>query len=171
MKNKNTVLVFITLFLLAVLSRWVSHLWNFTLVGGAFLFAAAYFSDKKVSVVLMLLTMLISDYIIGFHSQMISVYLGYLVMLGFGFMLNPQSNRLKIIGYSFGGTLAFYIITNFGVWMEGQLYSKTLAGLVDCYIMALPFYRNQMISDILSATLFFEAAKQVALYQTERAKI
>jgi hypothetical protein len=170
MKNKNTILVFATLFLLAVLSRWVSHLWNFTLVGGAFIFAASYFSDKKISVVLMLVTMLISDYIIGFHSQMISVYLGYLVMLGFGFMLSPQSNRLRIFGYSFVGTLAFYLITNFSVWLEGQLYPKTLAGLIDCYVMALPFYRNQLLSDVLSAVLFFEAAKQVSLFQLERAK-
>lgn len=171
MKNKNTIIVFVTLFLLAVLSRWVSHLWNFTLVGGAFIFAASYFSDKKISVVLMLVTMLVSDYIIGFHSQMISVYLGYLAMLGFGFMLNTQSNRLKILGYSFVGTLAFYLITNFGVWLEGALYPKTLAGLIDCYVMAIPFYRNQLISDILSAALFFEVAKQVAQYQSERAKV
>jgi hypothetical protein len=171
MKYKNTIIVFVTLFLLAVLSRWVSHLWNFTLVGGAFVFAAAYFTDKKISIMLMLVTMLVSDFIIGFHSQMISVYLGYLVMLGFGFMLNLQSNRLKILGYSFAGTLAFYLITNFGVWLEGALYPKTLAGLIDCYIMALPFYRNQLFSDVLSAALFFEAAKQVQLFQQERAKI
>jgi hypothetical protein len=171
MKNTNTIIVFITLFLLAVLSRWVSHLWNFTLVGGAFIFAAAYFTDKKISVVLMLLTMLVSDYIIGFHSQMISVYLGFLVMLGFGFMLSPQANRLKILSYSFVGTLGFYLITNFSVWMEGQLYPRTFAGLIDCYVMALPFYRNQLISDVLSAVLFFEVAKQVAQYQSERAKI
>lgn len=171
MKNKNTIIVFVTLFLLAVLSRWVSHLWNFTLVGGAFIFAASYFTDKKISVVLMLVTMLISDYIIGFHSQMISVYLGYLVMLGFGFMLVPGANRLKILGYSFAGTLAFYLITNLGVWMEGALYPRTLAGLMDCFVMAIPFYRNQLISDVLSAALFFEVAKQVAHYQSERAKI
>ena len=171
MKNKNTIIVFVTLFLLAVLSRWVSHLWNFTLVGSAFIFAAAYFTDKKISVVLMLLTMLISDYIIGFHSQMISVYLGYLVLLSFGFLLNTQSNRLKILGYSFAGTFAFYLISNFGVWTEGQLYPKTLAGLIDCYIMALPFYRNQLLSDVMGSMLFFEVAKQVTQYQSERAKI
>ena len=171
MKNKNTILVFVTLFLLAVLSRWVSHLWNFTLVGGAFIFAAAYFTDKKVSVMLMLITMLVSDYIIGFHSQMISVYSGYLVMLGLGFMLSLQSSRLKILGYSFAGTLAFYLITNFGVWFEGQLYPKTLAGLIECYIMGLPFYRNQLMSDVLSSVLFFEVSKQVIQYRAEQAKI
>ena len=171
MKNKNTIIVFVTLFLLAVLSRWVSHLWNFTLVGGAFVFAAAYFSDRKISTMLMLVTMLVSDYIIGFHSQMVSVYLGYLVMLGFGSMLSLQSNRFKILGYTLAGTLAFYLVTNFGVWLEGALYPKTLAGLVDCYVMAIPFYRNQLMSDVLSSVLFFEVAKQVAQYQSERAKI
>ena len=53
MKNRNTLYVFITLFVLAVFSRWMGHAWNFTLVGGAFLFAGAYFQDKKVAVALM----------------------------------------------------------------------------------------------------------------------
>jgi hypothetical protein len=161
MKNKNTILVFVTLLLLAVMSRMWSHMWNFTLVGGVFLFAGAYFKDRKIAVALMLSVMLISDYFIGFHSQMPAVYLGYLVVVGIGFLLNTDSIRSKVLGYSFVGTLSFYVITNFAVWFEGQLYPMSLAGLIDCYVMALPFYRNQLLSDLMSSLLIFEVARHV----------
>ena len=59
---------------MAVLSRFANHYWNFTLLGGAFLLAGAYFQDKKVAIVLMFSTLLVSDAIIGFHAQMPSVY-------------------------------------------------------------------------------------------------
>ena len=109
----------------------------------------------------MLSSMLASDFFIGFHNQMLAVYLGYLVIIGLGAFLTPTSNRMKVLGYSFLGTLCFFVITNFSVWCEGQLYPTTLNGLVDCFVMGLPFYRNQLISDVGSALVIFEVAKRV----------
>lgn len=168
MKNKNTIIVFATLFTLIILSRWVSHLWNFTLVGGALLFAGSYFKDKKIAVALMLSSMLVSDYVIGFHDQMISVYFSYLIMIALGYFLTSAPSRFKIFGFSIAGSLAFYLITNFAVWNQGVLYPKTFAGLIDCYIMAVPFYRNQILGDIFSAFAFFEVAKLVLSTSTSK---
>ena len=170
MKNKNSILIFGTLFLLAVLSRWVGHMWNFTLVGGAFLFAGAYFQDKKVAVTLMLSAMLFSDFLIGFHTQMLSVYFAYFLVVGLGFLLTATSSRLKITGYSLLGSFAFYLITNFGVWYGGTLYPMNFSGLVDCYVMGIPFYRTQLLSDVLSSLAIFEVAKAVGVYATAKAK-
>lgn len=167
---KNSILVFVTLFVLAILSRWSAHFWNFTLVGGVFLFAGAYFKDKKISFMLMLATMLVSDYIIGFHNQMLSVYLSYAVVVAIGFFLQEKSSRLQILTFSFLGTFLFYILTNFAVWYQGQMYPMTLAGLIDCYIMGLPFYRNQLISDVLSSLALFEVAKVAHVWVTEKVK-
>lgn len=161
MKKKNIIIVFITLLVLAVLSRWVSHLWNFTLVGGAFLFAGAYFQDKKIAVLLMLTTMLISDFIIGFHDQMLVVYFAYLIVVGLGFFLTPLASRVKVLGFSVLGSLSFYFLTNFAVWYQGVLYPMTFSGLIECYGMGIPFYRNQIISDVFSALAFFEIARLV----------
>lgn len=161
MKNKNIILVFITLLLLTVLSRWVSHLWNFTLLGGAFLFAGAFFKDRKISVLLMLSAMLISDFIIGFHDQMLIVYFAYLIVVALGFLLTPNSSRLKVLGFSVLGSFSFYVLTNFAVWYQGILYPVTFSGLIECYTMALPFYRNQLIGDLASSIAIFEVAKLV----------
>lgn len=159
MKNKNTILVFISLFVLVLLSRWVSHLWNFTLVGAAFLFAGAYFQDKKTALLLMFSSMLLSDFVIGFHNQMLSVYLAYALVVGLGFVLNTKSSRYKVLGFSFLGSFLFFIITNFAVWYEGALYPMSFNGLRDCYIMGIPFYKNQMLSDVVFSLAFFEVAR------------
>src|SRR4051812_41485805 len=137
MKNQTTAFVFVTLFLLAVISRLVPHNWNSTLVGAVFIFAGAYFKDRKLAATLMLSSLLVSDFFIGFHSQMLAVYAGCLAMLAVGVFLNTDSSRTKILGYSVGASLLFYIISNFGVWYEGKLYSHTWSGFVDCYVMAI----------------------------------
>lgn len=171
MKNKNTIAVFITLLLLTVLSRWVSHMWNFTLLGGAFLFAGAYFQDKKIALALMLSSMLISDFVIGFHDQMLVVYFSYFITVALGFLLTANSSRLKILGFSVLGSFSFYVITNFAVWYQGALYPMTLSGLIDCYVMGLPFYRNQLIGDVASTFAFFEIAKLVPGLVSEKTAV
>lgn len=161
MKNKNAILVFLTLLLLTISSRWMAHLWNFTVLGGAFLFAGAYFKDKKVAVLLMLSSMLISDFVIGFHDQMIVVYLAYLIVVALGFLLTPLSSRLKILGFAVAGSFSFYVITNFAVWYQGVLYPMSFSGLIECYVMGIPFYKNQIMGDLLSTFAFFEAARLI----------
>lgn len=170
MKNKNTILVFLSLFLLIILSRWVSHLWNFTLVGGALVFAGSYFKDKKVSVLLMFLSLLVSDYIIGFHPQMLSVYLSFLIMTALGFWLQNNPSRTKIFGFSVAGSVLFYLITNFAVWFNGDLYPRTFEGLVECYTLAIPFFRNQFFADVIFTLGFFEAAKLIKVFVEKEIK-
>lgn len=161
MKHKNSILLFAILLVLAVLSRLISHYWNFTVLGGAFLLAGAYFQDKKVAITLMLSVLLISDAVIGFHANMPSVYLAYLVMVGLGALLKVNSSRAKVFGTSLLATTLFFLITNFAVWYEGILYPTTVDGLLQCYKLGLPFYRNQLLGDVLSALVFFEVARHV----------
>ncbi len=172
MKNstKNSIMVFVALLLLTVLSRFTSHMWNFTVCGGVFLFAGAYFKDKKVSFALMLLAMLISDSIIGFHNQMPLVYLSYAIVVALGLFVKQSAPRLQVLGLSFLGTFLFFLITNFGVWFGGTMYPQTVAGLVDCYMMGLPFYRNQLTSDLFTSLALFEVAKSVGIWAEQKAK-
>lgn len=165
MKNKNSIIVFAVLFLLAILSRFVSHHWNFTVLGGAFLLAGAYFADKKISVLLMLSVLLVSDAVIGFHAQMPAVYFSYLLVVALGFLLKITSARYKVFGTAVLGSALFYLITNFSVWSSGVLYPMTFEGLIQCYVMGIPFYQNQLLGDILSSLVFFEVARRVLVPQ------
>ncbi|MBY0554785.1 hypothetical protein K2P97_09665 [bacterium] len=165
MKNKNTILVFLALFTLVLLSRLTAHTWGFTLVGGAFLFAGAYFQDKKIAMALMLSSMLVTDAIIGFHSELIVVYFCYALFVGLGYLLTVNSDRFKIIAGSLVASVLFYLITNFAVWYGSGIYPATAAGLIESYVMAIPFFRNQLISDILFSFAFFEVAKALVKHR------
>jgi len=160
MKN-SSLLVFTGLFLAAVLSRLVPHNWNLTLMGAVFIFAGSFFKDRKIAVALMLSSLLVSDFFIGFHNQMISVYAGFLAMIVAGTFLTTSSGRIRIFGTAFIASLLFFIVSNFGVWYEGQLYPLTFSGLIDCYVMGIPFFGKQMIGDVGFTIGIFELAKRL----------
>ena len=45
---------------------------------------------------------------------------------------------------------SFFLVSNYAVWaMPGSWYPHTLAGLGACFLAALPFYRNDLISTSL----------------------
>lgn len=154
--NKNNLILFFTLLVLAVASRWFSHLWNFTLIGGIAYFAGSYFKNKAYSVSLVFSALLMSDWFIGFHNQMLVVYGAFLAYVFLGTLVNLKSAKLKIYGFSISASLLFYVITNFSVWYEGILYPQTINGLFDCYAAAIPFYRNQFLGDLLATVMLFE---------------
>jgi hypothetical protein len=163
-KNLQSVFIFISLITLAVLSRTMSHSWNFTVLGGVALFAGAYFQNKTTSFVLIFLSLVISDAVIGFHNQMASVYLSYFLIVGLGTFLKTGSSRLNILGTSLLGSSLFFLITNFSVWFEGSLYPQNFHGLIQSYIMGEPFFRYQFFSDLLATVILFETAKAVTKY-------
>ena len=74
--------------------------------------------------------------------------------------------------FIFLSSLVFFIISNFGVWALGSLgahgipYEKSLNGLIECYILAIPFFSNTFLS-----TLVFSYSALVAnkLYYKELA--
>lgn len=64
--------------------------------------------------------------------------------------------RDRKMGAKIGAALAtpflFFLISNFFVWLFGlnltnEHYQKTLAGLTECYVAALPFLRGTVIGD------------------------
>ncbi len=55
----------------------------------------------------------------------------------------------KMTGMGLGASVWFFIWTNLGVWMLFSMYPKTLEGLIKCYIMAIPFFRNQIIGNLI----------------------
>ena len=51
----------------------------------------------------------------------------------------------------------FFLITNFSTWFFGAMYPHTLAGLVTCYIAALPFFGYTSIGNPFYSAFFFGA--------------
>ena len=140
--------------LFAVILRLLPHPPNVAPIAAMALFGGAYI-NKKNALIVPLLAMLISDIFLGFHSTIPFVY-GSFVLTGIiGLWLRNHKTVQMVILASFSSSILFFIITNFGVWFVGGLYSKTVNGLVLAYIYALPFFRNTIIGDLLYTGLFF----------------
>ena len=136
------------LILLAALSRLLPHPPNVVPITALALFGGVYL-DKKHSFIVPLAAMLISDYFIGFYSGMIWVY-GSFVVIGFmGLWLRAHQGLARTVLASVAGSVMFYVLTNLGVWFsQHATYPNNLNGLIQCYVAAIPFFRNTILGDL-----------------------
>jgi hypothetical protein len=139
--------------LLAVVARLVPHAPNFTPIGGLALFSGTNFRNK-FSFLIPISAMVISDIFLGFHKTIPYVYLSFIIIYFIGRKI--KINRWqKLLSASLVSSFLFFLITNFGVWLHFDMYPKTIAGLTQCYVMAIPFFRNTLISDLIYSFSFF----------------
>ncbi|MCL2038882.1 MAG: hypothetical protein FWG85_00455 [Bacteroidetes bacterium] len=155
MKNKFDIkfIIAIVLIILSVLSRFLSLPANFSPIMAVALFSGMIFANKKIALLIPISAMLISDIALGLHSTMFAVYLsfGLVVMLGIN-MKKPSV--IGVMGNSILGAVIFFIVTNFAVWCAGW-YGYSLESLGTCYLMAIPFFHNTLISSVLYSGLLF----------------
>jgi len=72
----------------------------------------------------------------------------FLIILIF-FKISKKINYKNLFIFGFSGSVIFFIVSNFGVWIAGNLYEKNMNGLIECYFMAVPFFKNTLISTII----------------------
>ncbi|WP_078124666.1 DUF6580 family putative transport protein [Leptospira alexanderi] len=147
-------LIVLSLILIAIASRYFPHPANFTPILAVSLFAGAHFVSKKLSLLLPVCALFMSDLLIGLHDQMLPVYGMVLLLVVAGWQLRTSSSAVRIAFWSLGGSAVFFIVTNFYVWLAGY-YSYDLNGLVQCYIMAIPFFQNSLLGDMFYTTVLF----------------
>ena len=155
----NFVKVSIGVILALSVSRLVPHPPNFTSLLALSFYIPALFGFKLIPVVV--IALLFTDLIIGLHSTMIFTT-GSVIIIGLISNFFNRSLILRLFG-ALTGAIIFYLVTNFGVWLNGY-YGYTAMGLVECYTLALPFFGYSFIS-----TLLFSAAIESVykLYQNK----
>lgn len=129
-------------------SRFIPHPPNFTSLIALSFYIPAVFGVRYIPVVIFAL--LFTDLVIGFHSTILFTW-GSVIAIGLisKYFLN------KIITRIFGamlGAFIFFIISNFGVWTLGS-YEYTFIGLSECYIAAIPFFGNTIVSTLIFSAL------------------
>ncbi|OGG34970.1 hypothetical protein A2363_01985 [Candidatus Gottesmanbacteria bacterium RIFOXYB1_FULL_47_11] len=145
------------LLIIGVFSRLVPHPANMTAVGALAIFSGARLGMKK-SVIITIAVMGISDVILGFHSVMWATYGAMVLAVILGRYVSRSRSVVRIAGVTITSSVLFYLITNFAVWAApGSMYAHTVSGLLDSYIMALPFFRNSLMGDMFYTALFFGA--------------
>ena len=136
-KRQFVILAFL---LIAVLLRLIPHLPNFTPVTAIALFGGLYFTNKSLAYLAPLFIMVVSDLFLGFHSISIVVYTAFIFVSFIGTQTKKPSVFTILLS-----SICFFIITNFGVWLMG--YPKTWTGFIECYTLAIPFFRNSLLGD------------------------
>ena len=161
----------IILVIIGILLRFVPHVDNFTPVAAIALFAGVYLNRKQALIVPLLL-MVISDIFLGMHNVVIFTWSSFILATFLGRALKNQKNFLGIVSGAVLSSVLFYVITNFGVWAMGW-YPRDAQGLLNCYIMGLPFLRNFSLATLLYTVVFFGAYEFIAgkVANTKLAKV
>jgi len=149
--------IIVALILFAIATRLVPHPPNFTPIGAIGLFAGCYLTMKRFWIV-PLVALLFSDYLIGFYHpiSMFSVYISFAISAFIGrLFLHNKLTTLRVGGFAFVSATQFFVITNLGVWFTGMMYPMSLSGLIDCYVMAIPFYGNTLLGDLFYVVTLF----------------
>ncbi len=143
--NFKTFLVPISLVVIAAFFRLVPHPPNFTPLTAIALFGGTVFNRRWIAFLVPFLAMFLSDIIIGFHSTIWAVYFSFGLIVLIGTFLKSRFSFKNLILATFVSSFLFYLITNFAVWLTSGFYSHNFEGLIQCYILGLPFYRTTTI--------------------------
>jgi hypothetical protein len=157
----------LALVVFGVAMRFLPHPANLAPVGAIALFGGAIL-PRKLAWWLPLAIMIISDYFIGFYSGIGFVWLSFLLIGLYGMLLRGQGTLARIGLGALGSSVLFFLVSNFGVWLQGHMYPLTWSGLVECYTMALPFFRNTFFGDVLYGSLLFGAWALAETYARKR---
>jgi len=144
------------LILLAIIARFLPHPPNFAPITAVALFGGVYFSDKRIGLLLPLIIMFLSDLVLGLHNTLFFVYGSFMIMSGIGYWLKNHYSARNVIFSALTGSILFFLITNFGVWLTSAgFYPMTLEGLTTCYVAAIPFFQNSLLGDLVFTGVLF----------------
>ncbi len=145
---------------LAVAVRFMPHPWHFTPVAAALLYFGARGSKRQLWLpvaALIVSDLLLTKYVYGLHFSVdiISSWLWYAAVAWLGTKLRDNSKPAFILGAALASSVAFFVVSNFGVWLVWNFYPRTLEGLIACYVVAIPFFRQALEGDVLFTAAMF----------------
>ena len=158
---KVNLIIPMILFVLLVLSRMITEIPNFTATIALVMFTGYLIQNRFLSVLVILLSQVVSDLYLGIYSSMIFVYAAYISIALLSPIIMKKMNTKSVVLSSVISPSIFFIISNFGVWLTGSMYTFNLSGLITCYIAGIPFFDESLISTILFALTIFSIMKLV----------
>ncbi|MCL4404120.1 hypothetical protein M1432_02150 [Patescibacteria group bacterium] len=158
--------IFLSFLVVALIvgQRLVPHEPNISAVLAVSLFAGAYLSEKWATMSVFG-ALVLSDAILKNErfGIMAFVYGALLLIAIMGFALKGKVRVGNVIGLSIVSAIAFFLITNFGVWvLPDSFYPHTRAGLIECFAAAVPFFWRTLASTLVSSAVLF------GLYEASR---
>ncbi len=155
------------MFLIALSTRLIPHPPSFTgvsafLITGIFLFRRVAMITALTVLVFFLSDLILnniiwSSYFDGFAlvSPMFKfAALAYILIAGVTALFKKAKLRNYFIAVVFAA-IAFFLISNYGVWLMGITYPMTSEGLIACYMAGLPYIGIDIIATILFSAIYY----------------
>lgn len=146
---------------------------NFTPIGTMAMFGGAYFLQSSRAYLFPILTLFISDIVLmrtvydgysnGFlYEGWLWTYMAFGLMVFLGRIIIKKVSVKNVLLTGFLAGLVHFIIVDFGVWLSGGLdvttglpFTRDAAGLLKCYIFAIPFFKNLLIGNLFYGAILF----------------
>lgn len=176
--NKSKLFAALTVIFIGVFGRFLMlkfvSIPNFEIITALTLVSAVFLGGVWIFVV-PLSIIAITDMVIGNSPVLIFTWSAFAVIGFFGWLFKKMENsrllrqladtggqaKFKILGLTGVGVISsifFFLYTNFGWWLVSNMYPHTLDGLIQAYIMGLPFFKNNLIGNLIFVPIFSGAA-------------
>jgi signal transduction histidine kinase len=139
---------------LGILSRLVPHPWNVTPVMAIALFGGTVLSPRW-AILLPLSIVAASDVLIGWHNTVPFTWGAFVLTGALAWWVRRSPGPKRVFAGSLAGSTLFFLLTNFGVWLNGDLYPRTAEGFWQCYAAAVPFFRNALAGNLIFTAVLF----------------
>jgi uncharacterized protein DUF6580 len=153
--NQPRLIALICAIVLAAALRLVPHPPNFSPIDAMALFGGAYLGRRVLAFAAPLVALLLSDLALGFYPGMWVQYLAVVLVVALGCIALRRVSVLRVAGAAVASSVLFFLVTNFGTWALSGMYPLTAAGLVACYVAAIPFFQNTLAGDLFYSGLLF----------------
>jgi hypothetical protein len=170
--------VFSLLVAIGVAGRWGQPEWCFTPTAAAAIFAGRYFRSWQIAALVPITILAISDVLLpayGSFGVMVATYVAMVIPVFLGKLLSSGRTTGSIAwrwaACSFVPAVLFFLISNFAVWAFEGSYSRDVAGLVQCYVAAIPFLRWMLAGDIFYMVVLFGCGMLAGLPVTRAAEL
>jgi hypothetical protein len=155
MDNKARLVALLVAIFAAAAMRLLPHPPNFSPIAAMALFSGAYLPKRVLAFVAPFAALLLSDAVLGFYAGMNFVYFSFALTVLIGWAVASRKTPLMIGGAAIASSVLFFVLTNFGMWLFSGFYPLTSAGLVACYVAAIPFFQNTVAGDLFFTALLF----------------
>jgi len=163
--------------LVASVFRLIPHYPNFTPMAAMALMGGAFIGKRWLAILVPLVAMLVSDYltIVFINAEWATPY-EYFTSIGTVFIYGsivattllgrwngrPKNENFASKSYSgklafnaFAAAVIFFIMSNTGAWLNGDIFPTNASGLVATFTAALPFFGYNLAGNLVYSFLFF----------------
>ncbi|MCY4130941.1 MAG: hypothetical protein OXG15_17090 [Gammaproteobacteria bacterium] len=136
--------------------------WNISPILPLCIFGAACYQSRSLVYVIPLAIYFLGDVGIwlitgqaewAFYPTQPIVYLAVIFVTLWGLLLRHRRTIWRITGTGLAGAISFFIVSNLGSWF--MWYPLTWEGLVECYTLAIPFFRHTLLSMVVFLPILF----------------